>query len=75
MWKMIEGWNDKLKAIKGVKDPKDAAFVKLNLDALQGLIGGCKTIIQRCPNTKAAERAKGLYGTITFQRPNRPMLS
>ena len=58
MWKMIEGWNDKLKPVKGIKDPKDPAFVKLNLETLQGLVAGCRTIIQRCPNTKAAEHAK-----------------
>lgn len=57
-WKIVENLNDKLKAIKGVKDPKDPAFVKLNMDQLIVLVGGCRMIIQKCPGTKAAERAE-----------------
>ncbi len=60
MWKIIEALNDKLKPVKGLKDPKDPAFVKINIEALQGLVGGCRTIIQRCPNTGAAKKAQDL---------------
>jgi hypothetical protein len=58
MWKIIEGLNDKLKPVKGVKDPKEQAFRDLNIDSLKGLVAGCYTIIQRCPKTKAAARAQ-----------------
>lgn len=64
MWKIIEGLNDKLKPVKGVKDPKEKAFRDLNQDALIGLVAGCRTIIQRCPKTKAAERAQGYIDEI-----------
>ncbi|HLX62159.1 MAG TPA: hypothetical protein VKX17_12835 [Planctomycetota bacterium] len=68
MWKIIEQINDKMKPVKGLKDPKDPAFVKLNYDTLVMLANGCKTIIARCPNTMAAKKAQDMIDEYT--KPN-----
>lgn len=68
MWKIIEAINDKMKPVKGLKDPKDPAFVKLNIEALQSLAVGCRTIIARCPNTMAAKKAQDMIDEYT--KPN-----
>ena len=60
MWKVIISLNEKLKPVRGSRDPKDEAFKKANIPAIQSLILGCGTIVQRVPGTKAAERAKTL---------------
>lgn len=60
MWKVIVSLNEKLKPVRGSRDPNDEAFKKANIPAIQSLILGCGTIIQRVPGTKAAERAKTL---------------
>lgn len=60
MWKQIEALNEKLKPVKGAKNPADEAFRKANLPAIQSMIVGCQTINQRFPGTIAANKAQGL---------------
>jgi hypothetical protein len=60
MWKRIATMNDALKPVRGVKDPKDEAFKKQNLAAIQGIIGGCMALTKQFPGTKAAGKAEEL---------------
>lgn len=60
MWKKISAMNDTLKPVRGAKDPKDEAFKKLNMEALQGIIGGCVSLTKQFAGTKAAAKAEGL---------------
>jgi hypothetical protein len=60
VWKQIATMNEGLKPVRGVKDPKDPAFMKLNGPAIQAMIGGCQSLTQRYAGTEAASKAEGL---------------
>jgi hypothetical protein len=60
MWKKIAVMNDALKPVRGVKDPKDEAFKKQNMAAIQGVIGGCMALTKQFAGTKAAAKAEEL---------------
>jgi hypothetical protein len=64
---LVEAYCDRLKPIRGVKDPKDPAFVKLNMDALQMLINGCRALIKEFPNTAAAKKEQELIDSYVLK--------
>jgi hypothetical protein len=60
MWKQIATMNDGLKPVRGAKDPADPAFRKLNMPAIQGLVAGCQSLVQKYAGTAAANKAEEL---------------
>ena len=60
LWKIVETYHDKLKPVRGEKNPKDETFKKINLSGIQTVVTGCQLIMQRCPGTKTADKAKSL---------------
>jgi hypothetical protein len=62
MLKQLEALADKLKPVRGMKDPRDEAFRKANAQMLQSIAGGCQVLNQRYPGTAAAQKAEELAG-------------
>jgi lysophospholipase L1-like esterase len=60
MFKQIQTFEEALKPVAGVKNPKAPAFRKLNADGIATVIGGCQQLIQRFPGTAAAQKAEAL---------------
>ncbi len=60
MYKQILAMEDGFKPVAGKKDPKAAAFKKLNAQSIATVIGGCQQLIQRYPGTQAAQKADAL---------------
>jgi len=60
MLKQIEAATERLKPVRGMKDPKDEAFRKANAAAIQGIVGGCQALSQRYAGTAAAQKADEL---------------
>lgn len=58
MWKQLEKLEEGLKPFMGAKNPKADGFRKLNMGAIQSLVGGCQTLLQRYPDTAAAKKAQ-----------------
>lgn len=58
VWKTVTAMNDKLKPVKGVKDPADKVFRKINLDQIQVMLSGCQMLVQKYPDTLVAGKAK-----------------
>jgi alpha-galactosidase len=51
-----------MKLYRNARDPKSDGFKRLNAAAIQGLMSGCQTIIQRYPGTNGARKAEELMG-------------
>jgi hypothetical protein len=49
-----------MKPFQGAKNPKADGFQKLNAQAIASLVGGCQTLVKRCPDTIAAKKATEL---------------
>jgi len=62
MYKQLETICSGMRAVAGSKDPKNDAFRRTNAQAIAQIVGGCQTIIQRCPGTIAAGKAQELMG-------------
>ncbi|MFH0939925.1 MAG: TlpA disulfide reductase family protein [Planctomycetota bacterium] len=60
MWTQLDKMNNELKPFRGQKNPKAAEFRKANAVAIQSIVGGCQTLIQRYPDTSAAKKAQDL---------------
>lgn len=60
MWKKVELFNNQMKAFQGQRDPKNEGFRKLNAQTITILLGGCKQLMDRYPNTAAAAHADEL---------------
>lgn len=62
LYKQLQTICDGMRAIAGVKDPKNDAFRRTNANAIGQVVGGCQIIIQRYPGTIAAGKADELMG-------------
>jgi len=60
MFKQIQAMEEGFKPVAGKKDPKAAAFKKLNAQNIATVVGGCQQLIQRYPGTQAAQKADAL---------------
>lgn len=47
-----------LKPFMGEKNPKADGFRKMNMAAIQQIVGGCQMIVQRYPDTQTAKKAQ-----------------
>jgi lysophospholipase L1-like esterase len=60
MFKQIKTFEEGLKPVAGKKDPKSAAFRKLNAEGIATITAGCQQLIQRYSGTTAAQKADSL---------------
>jgi hypothetical protein len=60
MFRQLQAFEEALKPVGGVKDPKAPAFRKVNAQGIESLIGGCQQLIRRYPGTAAAQKAEAL---------------
>ncbi len=60
LWKLVQDYHEKLKPVRGEKNPKDEVFRKQNAAGILTVIQGCQAVITRYPGTKIADRAKSL---------------
>jgi len=58
--KQLDSMVNQLKPVRGSKDPKDEAFRKANAAAIQSILAGCQSIVQRYPGTEASQKAEEL---------------
>ena len=60
MWRQLQAANDKLRPVRGLKNPADPDFRKSNLSMIQQIVGGCQALSKRYPGTAAAQSAEEL---------------